>query len=49
MKVRDHTDSHRAVAPLQIAADAMVIDTTDLSIPQVLEVMINRIDSLSKN
>ncbi|MGA1865296.1 MAG: (d)CMP kinase [bacterium] len=49
MKVRDHTDSHRAVAPLQIAADAMVIDTTNLSIPQVLDIMINRIDSLSKN
>ncbi|MGA1840993.1 MAG: (d)CMP kinase [bacterium] len=49
MKVRDHTDSHRAVAPLQIAADAMVIDTTNLSIQQVLEVIIDRIDSLSKN
>jgi cytidylate kinase len=48
MKLRDHTDSHRAVAPLQIAADAVVIDTTDLSIPQVLEIIINRIDSLSQ-
>ena len=49
MKLRDHTDSHRAVAPLQIAADAVVIDTTDLSISQVLEVMIDRIESLSRN
>ena len=48
MKIRDHNDSNRAVAPLQIAADAMVIDTTDLSISQVLEVMIGRIDNLSK-
>jgi cytidylate kinase len=47
MKVRDHNDSHRAVAPLKVADDAMVIDTTDLSIPQVLEIMINQIDSPS--
>jgi cytidylate kinase len=46
MKFRDHTDSHRAVAPLQIADDAMVIDTTSLDISQVLEIMINRIDNL---
>lgn len=48
MKARDYNDSNRAVAPLQVAADAMVIDTTDLSIQQVLEIIINRIDSLSQ-
>lgn len=46
MKARDHNDSHRAFAPLQVADDAMVIDTTNLNIPQVLEMMVNRIEDL---
>lgn len=34
---RDYNDSHRAVAPLKQAEDAVRIDTTDMSIDQVTE------------
>jgi cytidylate kinase len=34
---RDEIDSGRDVSPLQAAEDAVIIDTSDLSIPQVLD------------
>ena len=37
---RDHNDSHRAVAPLKAAEDAVRIDTTDMSIDEVTEEVI---------
>jgi cytidylate kinase len=37
MKVRDAYDSSREVAPLKPAADAVVLDTTDLSIEEMVE------------
>ena len=50
MKARDHNDSKRPFAPLMIAPDAEIIDTTDLSIQQVMEIMIRRIEEdASKN
>jgi cytidylate kinase len=36
MRRRDRIDSHRAVSPLRAADDAVVVDTTDLSIEEVL-------------
>jgi cytidylate kinase len=39
MKRRDMIDSHRQVAPLKAAEDAVVVDTGNLSIEQVLEVV----------
>lgn len=36
IRFRDHNDSSREVAPLKIAEDAIVVDTTDLDIAQVL-------------
>lgn len=39
MRRRDKIDSERDVAPLRPAADAVVIDTTNLSIAQVLELV----------
>ncbi len=36
MRRRDHNDSTRAVAPLRPADDAVIIDTTEMSINQVL-------------
>lgn len=36
MRRRDEIDSHRAVSPLRVAEDAVVVDTTDLSIEEVL-------------
>lgn len=37
LRERDRIDSTRAVAPLRPAADAVVLDTTDLSLEEVLE------------
>ena len=37
MEERDYRDSHRATAPLQQAKDAVVVDSTNLSIEQVVE------------
>lgn len=37
MRRRDRIDSGRALAPLRVADDAIVIDTTPLSLDQVLE------------
>ena len=37
MRARDHIDSNRKVAPLKAAPDAVVIDTDNLSIEEVLE------------
>jgi len=36
MRRRDEIDSHREASPLRVAEDAVVVDTTDLSIGEVL-------------
>ena len=41
---RDERDSQRAFAPLVVPKGAYVIDTTNLSIEEVLEILINKID-----
>jgi cytidylate kinase len=43
MQRRDHNDSSRKVAPLKAAPDAIVIDSTDLSIGKVVDLMISYI------
>jgi len=40
---RDRQDSERAIAPLRKAADATLVDTTDLSADQVLELVVAKI------
>ena len=37
MRRRDKIDSERAAAPLRPAVDAVIIDTTNLTIDQVME------------
>jgi len=44
MKYRDENDSNRAFAPLSQAKDAILIDTTNLNITQVIDVMIGYIN-----
>jgi len=39
MKRRDRIDSHRAVAPLKAADDAIRVDTDNLSIEKVLQIV----------
>lgn len=43
LKKRDHQDSTRAYMPLRKADDAMLIDTTSLSIDQALDVLLSAI------
>jgi cytidylate kinase len=47
IKKRDERDSSRAVAPLRPAPDAHVIDSTELGINEVLQVIDNLIEKLS--
>jgi cytidylate kinase len=45
MLERDRNDSSRQLAPLKPAVDAIVIDSSDLQIGEVVEVMIRHIDA----
>lgn len=40
---RDYQDSHRRIDPLQITADAWVLDTTGLSVKQEIEMIIKKL------
>jgi len=41
---RDQNDSTRPVAPLKPAPDAIIVDSTDLTVDQVVEVMLSYLD-----
>ena len=43
--LRDHQDTTRALAPLRKAPDAITVDTTDLDVEQVVDVMLRAIES----
>jgi CMP/dCMP kinase len=43
--LRDHQDTTRALAPLAKAHDAIMVDTTDLGVEQVVETMLRAIES----
>jgi cytidylate kinase len=43
--LRDRQDTTRALAPLRKAPDAVAVDTTDLDVEQVVEVMLRAIES----
>jgi len=43
---RDKADSGRTVDPLKVVDDAWVIDTSDLSIPEVVNVIIDRVKAI---
>lgn len=43
IKERDYRDSHRAVAPLKPAADAIIIDTSHLNLEQVIAAVLEKI------
>ena len=40
MKLRDYNDSHRPIAPLKQADDAVLADTTNLSFDESLELLL---------
>ena len=43
MRRRDRNDSARELAPLKPAQDAIVVDSTDLSVAEVVEIMVSHI------
>lgn len=45
---RDHFDSTREISPLKQAPDAFVIDTSDLTIEQILESILSRLSILKQ-
>lgn len=46
IKTRDHFDSTREHSPLKPAEDAIIIDTSELSIEQVVELITNQINEV---
>lgn len=46
---RDYNDTHRAIAPLKQAEDAVLLDTSDLNIDQVISEMKKIIESRENN
>lgn len=48
IKERDYRDRNRAVAPLVPAKDALLLDSTDLSIDEVIEQALNHISQYIK-
>jgi cytidylate kinase len=46
MQQRDQNDSTRKVAPLKPAQDAIIIDSTDLNVEQVVEAMLSYLNKL---
>ncbi len=45
MQTRDEQDSHRKIAPLRAAADAVIIDSTFLTVSEVVEMIIKKMSS----
>lgn len=48
LKARDHADASRSLAPLKPADGAVVVDTSDLSVSQVVQVVMNLVESARK-
>lgn len=44
IKVRDYNDSHRAFAPLKQADDAVLVDTTNMLIDEVIDFVLNKME-----
>ena len=42
---RDDDDSHRSLAPLKPASDAVIIDSSEMTINQVVDFMVEKIDN----
>lgn len=47
MQVRDRQDSQRKIAPLAAAPDAVIIDSTSLTIPEVIEKILEHLSGAS--
>ena len=45
---RDYQDMHRQISPLKKADDAIVVDTSDLSLDEVVDVVLKLIDKVKE-
>ena len=45
---RDDRDTHRPIAPLKQAEDAVLVDSSDLDIDQVVERIVERVRSIEQ-
>jgi cytidylate kinase len=48
MRKRDEQDSARELAPLRVAPGAVEIDSSHLTIKEVVEIILRRVDELSR-
>ena len=48
LAARDHTDSTRATSPLRPADDAVIVDTSDLGIDQVVDRILNVVERVNR-
>ncbi len=46
IEARDYTDSHRDFAPLKLVEDAMIIDTTSMTIQQAVQAVVKRVEDV---
>ncbi|MFA6636667.1 MAG: (d)CMP kinase [Candidatus Omnitrophota bacterium] len=44
LRQRDHTDKTRKVGPLKMADDAVLVDTTDLAVDQVVDIVVRAVE-----
>ncbi len=49
IKQRDYNDSHREVAPLKQAEDAILLDTTNMTIDEVVAAVVERVEQTRRN
>lgn len=48
IKIRDYNDSHRAVAPLKPADDAIIIDSSDMTLSEVVEKVVSLVKEIKE-
>ncbi|MBN2384318.1 (d)CMP kinase [bacterium] len=48
IEIRDHRDTHRYDSPLRRMDDAMYLDSTDLSLPEVVSILVNAVETKMK-
>ena len=49
IEARDYTDSHRQFAPLTMVSDAILVDTTDMTIEQAVKTVTDRVKAVYYN
>ena len=49
IEARDYTDSHREFAPLTRVSDAILVDTTDMTIEQAVKTVTDRVKAVYYN